>query len=71
MTKISSSVTIENYGTNLFKGDVAAPYLSAQGLAGNILETSTWMHNAEVADKVAAAVLNWARDHGASVYCHW
>jgi glutamine synthetase len=54
----------------LFKGAVAAPYLKKQGLAADTLSSSTWCSDGK-ADAVAAAVLDWARDNGASVYTHW
>mmetsp|Transcript_19699 Transcript_19699/g.17879 ORF Transcript_19699/g.17879 Transcript_19699/m.17879 type:complete len:698 (-) Transcript_19699:137-2230(-) len=66
----SSSVSIDGYGKHLFKGAVAAPYLKAQGLPENTLESGSWTTNGN-ADKVAAAVLEWAKDNGASSYCHW
>ena len=36
----------------------------------NALDTVAWTTNLQ-ADKVAAAVLHWGLDNGASVYCHW
>ena len=51
-------------------GAVAAPYLKKAGLPENALESKDWTTNGN-ADKVAAAVLEWAKDNGASVYCHW
>ena len=54
----------------MFKGAVAAPYLVKQGLAKDVLETPAWTVDGK-ADKVAAAVSEWAQDNGASVYCHW
>jgi glutamine synthetase len=63
--------TINNhYGKHLFKGDVAAPYLERHGLAVDALNNSEWTKNGQ-APQVAAAVLDWARDHGASTFCHW
>lgn len=68
-TKRSFAVSLEGYGDHLFKGAVAAPYLAKQNLPANALE-SNWATNGN-ADKVAAAVLEWAKDNDASVYCHW
>ena len=62
--------TLEGYGENVFRGAIAAPYLMNHGLHPDVLETPAWCVNGN-ADKVAAAVLDWARDHGASVYTHW
>ena len=59
------------FGRHLFKGAVAAPYLEWRGLPKNTLETVDWTRSEEKTDKVAGAVLDWARDNGASVYCHW
>lgn len=70
MSTRAARVSIEGYGKNLFKGAVAAPYLERQGLPRDALENNSWTTNGN-ADKVAAAVLDWAKDNGASVYCHW
>lgn len=64
------SASTEGFGDHLFKGVVAESYLKKHGLPTNTLESHAWTQNGN-ADKVAAAVLDWARDHGASVYCHW
>jgi glutamine synthetase len=64
------SASLEGYGQHLFKGKVAAPYLEKAGLPKDTLDTAAWTTNGK-ADKVAAAVLEWAKDNGASVYCHW
>lgn len=63
-------MSLDGYGKHLFKGAVAAPYLEKVGLPKNALDTPAWTTNGTV-DKVAAAVLEWAKDNGASVYCHW
>jgi len=67
----SGAASLEGYGRHLFKGAVAAPYLEAQGLPKNSLEDSSWTMDGAKADKVANAVAEWAKDNGASVYCHW
>jgi glutamine synthetase len=59
-----------HYGKHLFKGDVAASYLEKHGLDRETLNGSDWAKNGQ-APQVAAAVLDWARDHGASTFCHW
>jgi len=62
---------ISGFGLHLFKGAVAEPYLATQGLSSHDLEFPySWTSNGNV-DKVAAAVLEWAIDNKASVYCHW
>ena len=58
-------------GKQVFKGAIAKPFLESRGLKANVLETSAWVHDGQVADKVAGAVLDWARSNDASVYCHW
>jgi len=60
----------ELYGKHLFRGEVAAPYLIAQGLPANTVDGTEWVKNGS-ADKVAEAVLSWAKDNKASVFCHW
>ena len=62
--------SLEGYGKHLFKGAVAAPYLAKQGLSPTILNNADWTKNNDK-HKVAAAVLDWARDNGAMVFCHW
>ena len=34
----------DDYGTFKFKGEIAAPYLTAQGLSPNALDDPTWTH---------------------------
>jgi len=63
-------VSLTGYGDHLFKGAVADKYLKTQGLSAATLDTAAWTTDGK-ADKVAAAVLEWAKDNGASVYCHW
>jgi len=63
---ISSS---EDYGSHVFKGAVADEYLSKQGLPAGLLDDPSWTKTS--ADKVAAAVMDWANDKGASVFTHW
>lgn len=70
LRSLSHAASLEGYGKHLFKGAVAAPYLKKQGLAADALDKTTWTTDGS-ADKVAAAVLEWAQDNGASVYCHW
>jgi len=57
------------FGQHVFKGDVASKYLSKYGESASLLETPAW--TATKADTVASALLDWARDNGASVYTHW
>ena len=57
------------FGQHVFKGDVASKYLSKYGESGSLLDTPAW--TASKSDTVASALLDWARDNGASVYCHW
>jgi len=60
---------LDTYGKNLFKGEVADTYLAKQGLPKGTLEDPTW--TSKHADQVAAAVMEWGKDQGASVYTHW
>ena len=45
-------VSIEGFGKDLFKGEVAKPYLEKQGLPANALESADWVSNGN-ADKVS------------------
>jgi hypothetical protein len=62
-------ISTETAGAHLFKGAVAAPYLSKHGLAADALDSAAWV--ASDSDKVAAAVADWANDNGADTFCHW
>ena len=59
----------DDYGKHLFTGDIADKYLTKQGLPAGILSDHSWTQTSS--DKVAAAVMDWAHDHGASVFTHW
>ena len=70
-SRLVSTATASSLGKNVFKGAIAKPFLESRGLKADILNTTDWVHKPEVADKVAGAVLDWARSRDASVYCHW
>jgi|EP01049_Picozoa_sp_SAG25_P013777 glutamine synthetase len=59
----------EGFGAHCFKGAVADQYLQKHGLSSAILDDPTWVSNHS--DDVAAAVMDWARDNGASNITHW
>lgn len=61
---------LEGYGDHVFKGAVADAYLAKQGLPAGVLASSAWMTDAEVADKVAAGVLDWATENDATMFTH-
>ena len=60
---ISFAANLGMYGTCKFKGKEAAKYLSKVGAKVD-MEDFTWTSDPAKADKVAAAVLEWAKDHG-------
>jgi glutamine synthetase len=64
-----STLVSKGFGQHLFRGAVAAPYLQNAGLPADVLDSSAWTQDGS-ADRVAAAILAWAQDNGASVYCH-
>lgn len=66
----SVKASLEGYGNHVFRGAVTERYLLEAGLPKNTLDSHHWTTNGN-ADKVATAVMNWAKDNGASVYCHW
>ena len=43
--------------------------LAKQGLPAGLLDDPSWTKTSS--DKVAAAVMEWAHDKGASVFTHW
>lgn len=65
----STNPTFKDFGKNVFSGRVAHTYLQKQGLNSSILKDPSWVKTQS--DKVAAAVLEWAVDNGASTFCHW
>ena len=63
--------SVDEYGSHCFKGEVADKYLAKQGLPAGLLNDSKWTESAKTADGVAAAIMEWAGDKGASVFTHW
>jgi glutamine synthetase len=63
------SANFDGYGDHLFKGKVADKFLAKQGVAAGAMDDPSW--TTTIPDQVAAAVLDWAKSHNASVYCHW
>jgi len=59
----------KDYGKNVFTGKVADGYLKKYGASVDTLKDPNWVN--ENSDAVAAAILEWAIDNGASTYCHW
>uniref|UniRef100_A0A7S2CDT9 GS catalytic domain-containing protein n=2 Tax=Florenciella parvula TaxID=236787 RepID=A0A7S2CDT9_9STRA len=70
-TRAMSIELMDTYGKHLFKGKVADEFLSKQGMSWAEMQTGDFTQDSEKADKVAAAVLEWAQSNGAHVYCHW
>mmetsp|Transcript_10001 Transcript_10001/g.35252 ORF Transcript_10001/g.35252 Transcript_10001/m.35252 type:complete len:706 (+) Transcript_10001:63-2180(+) len=65
------SQLLDGYGDHVFKGAVAEAYLMKQGLPAATMACSGWTRDSSVADKVAAAVLEWATENDATVFAHW
>jgi len=57
------------FGSKLFTGAVADKYLKKHGETAELLSDADW--TTKKADKVAAAVMDWGRDNGATVFTHW
>lgn len=66
-----SPASLDGFGEHQFWGAVAEKYLSAQGCSWDELKSGMWVHSPALADKVAAAVLEWGKVNGASSFCHW
>jgi hypothetical protein len=64
-----ADLELARFGEHSFRGDVASRYLGKYGETAALLATSAWTANKS--DIVAAALMDWAKDNGASVYCHW
>ena len=54
------SATLDGYGDHLFKGAVAAPYLTKHGLAANALDTHAWTTDGSK-DKVFGDIPSFGR----------
>jgi glutamine synthetase len=67
----TNPASVEGFGDHCFKGAVAKKYLQKYGESDKLLDDPTWPKQEGKADIVAKAVLDWATDNGASVYCHW
>jgi len=65
-----SPASLGGFGDKVFKGKVADKYLAKYDETSALLETADWTTNGK-ADVVASAALDWAKEEGASVYCHW
>jgi glutamine synthetase len=63
--------SFDGFASCLFTGAVAAKYLANQGLQLKDLTDSSWVRDPAKADKIAAAVLEWAVSMGATTFCHW
>jgi len=67
---ISFAANLGMYGNNKFKGKVADKYLKKQGLSAATLADVKWTKEPETANKVAKAVVEWAKDSGATMMTH-
>jgi hypothetical protein len=63
--------TTDGIAENVFAGNVAERYLKKQGMSLKEFEDPSWVKSVATADKVAAAVLEWAIERGATNWCHW
>jgi len=68
--EINFEANRSSYGQNRFMGTVAAKYLVKQGLPANLLSTSDWTLDRETAHKVAKAIIEWAKERGATMTVH-
>ena len=64
-----ANLELSGFGEHVFKGAVAGRFLGKYGETAALLDTPAWTK--DKSDVVAAALLDWARENGASVYCHW
>jgi len=62
--------SLKGYGENVFWGVTASPFLMQEGLTIADIEDPSWTKDAAKADKVAAAVLQFAISRGAKSFCH-
>eukprot|EP00965_Chrysotila_dentata_P152496 5039600-Pleurochrysis_carterae.AAC.1 len=60
---------LDSYGTYRFRGTEAGTYLAKQGLEPSVLDDPSW--TTECPDKVAKALMEWAKDKGATMVTHW
>jgi hypothetical protein len=64
-----ANLELSGFGEHVFKGAVASRFLGKYGENATLLDTAAWTK--DKSDIVASAILDWARENGASVYVHW
>lgn len=64
-----ANLELSGFGEHVFKGAVASRFLGKYGENASLLDTAAWTK--DKSDIVASAILDWARENGASVYVHW
>jgi len=69
-SKQVQAASLKGYGDSVFWGAAASPYLTKQGLSDADLEDPSWTRDTAKADKIAAAVLEFAIARGAKSFCH-
>jgi hypothetical protein len=65
LATMAAPVSLNGYGDNVFRGAIAAPYLSRHGLAPNTLESIEWTTNGN-ADKVRISIFTDSLEQQAS-----
>jgi glutamine synthetase len=60
----------KGYGENMFFGAVAEKYMKNHGASAEMLNDPSWVRDIKKADIVAKALVDWALDRGATVFCH-
>ena len=68
---VAAAKTLDGMGANVFTGAVAEKYLSRQGASASMLADPSWTADEDKAEVVARAMLEWAVENGADVFCHW
>ncbi|CAK0848434.1 unnamed protein product [Prorocentrum cordatum] len=71
MGRVAPPASAEGFGDSVFRGAVAEPYLRKHGLSLETLADPSWCKDQVKSDAMAGAVLEWATDRGATVFCHW
>jgi glutamine synthetase len=66
---VAQTIDVSHYGDKVFSGQVANHFLKKAGLPANSYN-SNWHSNGN-ADKMASALLEWAKSHDASAITHW
>ncbi len=66
-----SGPDLSHYGKKLFTASTAGPFLKKAGLSKEALSSGEWVKSQDGADRMAIALMEWAKAEGATSMTHW